>query len=607
MVVALFFTFNKYIKMNKVKMSLLIGLFIAGFTLYYIGYYETGKEIIAASRAFFSSVQMFVINNNFETMTNPLIVSSTWGIPALTIISILIFAIVAQTIVFTVFKEVFSYVSIVFSGKSDVYLFDGYSETFKPLYASLKKSKIPFYFYGSAEEKAKLNDMGHYTLRAKWVPLPRQKTKPIYVFLLGDDELANVKKGKEWLAKEVKDHPLNLYIRIQSEELQHAFHKLFDGNKVVRLVSEMDLLMREAFKRAPLEKHIPICTETMCFLRPFRAFIGGLDGLGVAFFKHMTVLTQSLEHKPEMHLHDEAIQRKLGVLKASNPQLSDCVSITAYDDSTGSEAYFQHLLPMDDLDYVVFAYEKTEQNIELASIYFERRYQAEQPLPVVFCYVPESVRRNYLHSIAKYRSNIIFFGGLDEIMNIHDLTHLKMDQEARMFHDAYEGERKTQTPPGKKFEYKKFEDLDSFSIKSNRALIDHLPIKLALLGLTADEAMQRFDSVDSFRKDILKRHHDAIDRLARLEHERWNAFHFINGWITKPLDRVTITDEKGKVTFEHKDMIRRTHACLIGYDDLALLTNITGGDFYAFDINNITNIPVILRTVHGISKDSSIT
>ena len=99
-----------------------------------------------------------------------------------------------------------------------------------------------------------------------------------------------------------------------------------------------------------------------------------------------------------------------------------------------------------------------------------------------------------------------------------------------------------------------------------------------------------------------------------MEHARWNAFHFCMGFMPMSqeeydartavyLEQKTQTG-KGKIRIG-KNLDAKTHACLIGWDDLDILSAkenaITGGkvDYKQMDKNNILLLPTLFRIRDG--------
>ena len=146
----------------------------------------------------------------------------------------------------------------------------------------------------------------------------------------------------------------------------------------------------------------------------------------------------------------------------------------------------------------------------------------------------------------------------------------------------------------------KWGDLSPFLQDSNRMQVEHLPIKLKAINkllsknkfleyLEYDEAKEKarnrwFDLIlnDQNVSDINEINLwdktegakiegakilatyislDDIEKLAKMEKHRWNAFHILNGWTTLP-------KPEGQNYPDRKDNNKKEHALLIGWDEL---------------------------------------
>lgn len=116
-------------------------------------------------------------------------------------------------------------------------------------------------------------------------------------------------------------------------------------------------------------------------------------------------------------------------------------------------------------------------------------------------------------------ARMTFFGGADETSTLEIITGEKQDALAQAIHDDYqrnivgvssESERYTSDWPA----------LSEDAKDANRAQADHIPFKLALTNKavkgTADRALQFSTS--------------EIEALAIIEHNRWMAHRYLNGW-----------------------------------------------------------------------------
>ncbi|MBD3185991.1 hypothetical protein GF325_04100 [Candidatus Bathyarchaeota archaeon] len=108
---------------------------------------------------------------------------------------------------------------------------------------------------------------------------------------------------------------------------------------------------------------------------------------------------------------------------------------------------------------------------------------------------------------------------------------------------------------------------------SNRQQADHIPVKLRAAGLHARKARGRDDETRPIPSDM-------IEKLARMEHNRWNAERWLKGWTySKVANRAE----------------RKTNY-LIPFDDLP-------DDIKNNDINPVKNIPELLLRDYGLKLE----
>jgi hypothetical protein len=121
------------------------------------------------------------------------------------------------------------------------------------------------------------------------------------------------------------------------------------------------------------------------------------------------------------------------------------------------------------------------------------------------------------------------FGLIETLYNLDTLLHEKQDAVARALHLEYfeeqEERKKKAEAVGQTFEprpaHKPWEILSESFRESNRIAADHLAVKLRAVGLYMDTP-KKPGALDSFM--------DTGDTLAMMEHERWCAEHWLDGW-----------------------------------------------------------------------------
>lgn len=143
-------------------------------------------------------------------------------------------------------------------------------------------------------------------------------------------------------------------------------------------------------------------------------------------------------------------------------------------------------------------------------------------------------------------------------------------------------------------------ECDYFSRMSNRAFADFQAAVLRAAGKTEADALEgRWDFTS-----------EQMENLGKMEHARWNAFHFCMGY--SPMSEEEYAARKAKYLQEKaetgkgktrigKNPAGKTHACLIPWDALDALSAkenaITGGsvDYKQMDRNNILILPQLLK------------
>ncbi|MFA9558113.1 hypothetical protein ACERII_12455 [Evansella sp. AB-rgal1] len=172
---------------------------------------------------------------------------------------------------------------------------------------------------------------------------------------------------------------------------------------------------------------------------------------------------------------------------------------------------------------------------------------------------------------------------LREILNSEYILDEKLQTLAKAAHDNYQ-------------QYKEelglqpdlpWEQLDVFTQESNRSQMLHNDTKLMLLGLkkiplSVAQRNGASDEVIATNEEYLTFIEQYVDKLAQIEHNRWNAFHYLRGWDTLPIKEVTKT--------YRKDSNRKLHACLVSWNELDLVREKTGTDFKKYDRNTIENL-----------------
>jgi hypothetical protein len=193
--------------------------------------------------------------------------------------------------------------------------------------------------------------------------------------------------------------------------------------------------------------------------------------------------------------------------------------------------------------------------------------------------------------VAKTGGNIRFVDSKQELYTGEILLRHNLDKVAGLVNLNYveNVDRKKADPVAE------WNKLGYFSRESCRASADFIPAMLGMAGLSTEDAA----NAEVFEKQI-PRGSALLESLAITEHLRWNAFHFAMGYTAMSIEEVRCRDAEGIKPIQ-KDTVKLSHACLILWDDLDLLSavvsELTGKevDYKEYDRVNIYQISKTLR------------
>lgn len=167
----------------------------------------------------------------------------------------------------------------------------------------------------------------------------------------------------------------------------------------------------------------------------------------------------------------------------------------------------------------------------------------------------------------------------------------ELDQKAMIFNHRYHAS-------SDKTALQNWMACDYFSRQSCRAATDFISAMLRAADKTAvDGDWELSDS--------------QIENLSKTEHRRWCAFHYCMGFTamdsaewSERAQQYAQQKEQGITPTVRigKNMVRKTHACLVSWDELDALSEkeaaVTGKavDYKAMDTNNVMAIPLLLQT-----------
>lgn len=215
--------------------------------------------------------------------------------------------------------------------------------------------------------------------------------------------------------------------------------------------------------------------------------------------------------------------------------------------------------------------------------------------PPIYTRVRNSTKTNNMNQNIKYLSerNIHFFGTIESIYSECTLFNSELEKLAFAVHLCWDGQLNGDINSERyQLSCQQFY-ASSYNRLSSMACALHIPVKLHQCGIDissikdiTDEQLQQIEEILSDET--------TIEKLARNEHERWNAFMRSEGWRKLNIE----TMRKNKL---HQDKKAHTHSCIVSWDELNIVQDeynklgLTKKDFKEYDYLIISSIPEIIR------------
>jgi len=279
-------------------------------------------------------------------------------------------------------------------------------------------------------------------------------------------------------------------------------------------------------------------------------------------------------------------------------QIRDLNLIPYKLDSASLEFYQDKLWQKKNLTNIYLCYEEEDKNLDIAinlqDTTFVQACATKSLRSKIFIaiYNDLGLSRKITRNNELFK-NFYTFANFQEAITWENIIDERLDLVAKLINNAYSGTKAI----NKDELEQKWLKLDIFKRESNRAQAMHIDTKLLALGLqkvTSPRGLEERLAINTiaFKKALAKalgeevdidnpnwykfpkRFDTIISQLARAEHNRWNAFHYLHGWSYSPT-----RDDKAK-----------KHNCLLPLEKFGPKEQAT----YQYDVQSVLNIPVYL-------------
>lgn len=466
---------------------------------------------------------------------------------------------------------------------------------------------------------AKLSDNGandiFNSLNLNRVGKSVEKSSQLNCYFLSDDETNNILGAlnlqRDWriqekLAKQSnvnpKDNKVFAYVHARKDSNNEIFdhYSQYDADTKrmkFRLVDSAYLAVEQLKMN---DNTLPVnCvdveTHTGCVTSPFNAMVIGFGGTGLEAFKFLyeysAFIGPDKKKSPfKCYAIDENMDRIAGYVKQKMPAIRED-ELELIKTKVDSELFWEKIRDLiDSLNYVVISLNDDMLGLSIAVNLFkyalQHRTEEARVLKIVIrCYDRSNeirmreVINNLNNSIKGSKVELVLFGSEQTIYTYDLIVSDKILNEAKEFNRVYENSKFTADEQWEKNFGKKWIDGKikanvsryhaiyeaNSKIAQNYSNALHCRTKIRLMELAEHDfllQLKQFDAYVRGRKPYTIKYpcSPEIEQLflnmAMVEHERWIAAHKLMGFVY------------GKEKDKDKNMVKKTHACIIPFDKL---------------------------------------
>lgn len=586
-------------RISTVTAAIFVPTFIAGFTLYFIGYIpaESSLSEYASSvmRALFSTVRMFIMEDDYSViaeLNNSQIVRGIWFRMLFWFCQTIAILISASTVMSVFGRKLSTSIRLWIGTKKDTYIIFGVNSKSLIFAKDITSKEKRIVFIDEVVDSvnaAQIEDIGclylempvfsDATINKKALVKAGLKVKGMFsgavtLLVFTDDEISNYKLAAGIL-EHLKDTGFpadrlrGVYVKSNSDVITERIEEVARKLRYsISFFSEPDLTSREFIYKCPIYKLIEFDRSKAVVMRKktITVMFLGFGSIGRQMLRKIYGSSQFVGCKFHAVVVDKRLNELEGEFKGNYPSLFDNELSNAdvrFVDADISSACFYSVLDEyikkaqdpeeDSIDLIVSALGDDLVNIHTVSNikkYIDRAGLYRKP---VYALNITGDNNDLYRNEEVDGDDIIIFGYHKNIYTGDIILYEKMDLMAKSVDRHYGGT-----------------DWAGLSVhlkNSNRAAAEYIEVFLHIVGLelkrTSGAVPEDAVSEREFHA-LLESNDELFDNLAMTEQLRWNAFHISTGWVTKPIEEVKRYEDR-------KDERIKAHVCLIPHHRLEWL------------------------------------
>ena len=382
------------------------------------------------------------------------------------------------------------------------------------------------------------------------------------------------------------DNEKNIYIHLESKENYEILPSIKRSGINIRAFSVYNNAAQTLFMKHPLGENVDTIDNGSVNLA-----IVGFDAAGLSVLYRALVLGHFFNGKPlNVTIFDNNHEKKRAEFLKIYPISLKAGGIINWNIDFKDDGELFNKDGIKNFNQIIFCKTNVQASLtDIARIIKNQSAHLENKQFFIFIDKHDGIKgiANDIKIDNKNKMDIIPFGNFSQICSYDVVVNEICDKMAIRADQRY---NKLHYPVAK--HETKWNTLSPFLQDSNRMQVEHLPIKLKAINkllsknkfLEYDEVKEKarnrwfdlmlngqnvsdinetnlWDEIEGAKTLATYISLDDIEKLAKMEKHRWNAFHILNGWTTLP-------KPEGEEYPYRKDNNKKEHALLIGWDEL---------------------------------------
>jgi len=397
-----------------------------------------------------------------------------------------------------------------------------------------------------------------------------------------------------------------IHTHIVNRDLNVLFHKKNLLSTKEKDITILTYSLYENMAKKLFEEHhiLGYQTDIVQSNQEYSMIVVGSSPLAIEIIYHLAILA----HLPNQnHLRLYCVNReaqrfcsKVEMLFSNISKIPHLSLVPIELDYEGIEFYRDKIWKSKSLTNIYLATDNEEHNLDIAinlqdTTYLKAIAQKEFKTKVLFAIYHDLGLSQQIDANQDDFANFYSFANIAKVSTKEILLESKLDYLAQLIHYDSNGNKNK----NEERMHQKWLELSQFHRDSGKARALHIETKLLSLGLQrvksdkSKEILQEENkkifynkligdstfnidmlnfTINDFPKDFDT---SMVDKLARAEHNRWDAFHYLNGWSYN----------------SNRNNDAKEHNCLKPIEDF---DNDTIKKTYKYDLNSVYYIPLYL-------------